>query len=680
MSGAESPAKRLIGELRRRRVFRTAALYVVGTWLVLQVADVVFPALNIPEQSIRYILIAALLGFPAALVFGWFFDIGVHGIQRTPPASSESADLAIPLRTSDYIILVALVGVVVAILYSTIIVVDESGPEYAERTDGPPMVAVLPFVSKSLEGEGEFFATGVHDDLLTQLAQLQSMRVISRTSVMEYKDVERNIRDIGRELGADTVLEGGVQMAGDRIRINAQLIDARTDEHLWAETYDRELTAANIFDVQTDIARSIAAAMKTTLTPQEDTRLAEIPTDNMAAYRAYHRAMEILDTQGSFMKDDLRLALEEAVELDPNFTRAWAELAGHLAFQNFFDEYRPEFIGRAEEIIEIIHEIAPGSADYLMAQAYFHYYTLKEYDLAHDFVSQAIELRPSDTRLLTLKSWIQRRQGDFAGRVETARKARELDPRDGRWNQILIHNLMLTHRYDAAASEIEKLDASSYAVESWKGLMQLREDGDIDRWVADIERIHKSYPDAARPLYLQEAYVAQRNYAAAESLLGELEEQYENYEEGGPHLSERNLAEITTYWLTGKISLLEQSVARGRAHLEKSRTAEGGLDHEDLALDEALLQAASGDAEAAEISNYRGMRGLEVDQAVLVAFSHYACRTFAIAGAAQSAIDCLRKVLSRPSSALRFLEPALPYYDSIRELPEFVQLQAEFEE
>ena len=672
---------RLVVKLRRRRVFRTAALYIVGTWLVLQVADVVFPALEIPEQGIRYILIAAVLGFPAALVFGWFFEVSVHGIHRTAPASADESAQAIPLRRADYVILVALVGVVATILYNTVGNVVEQ-PDIATKPEreGPPVLAVLPFVSGSLEGESEFFATGVHDDLLTQLALLQSVRVISRTSVLEYKDTQKNIRRIGEELGADAILEGGVQSAGDRIRINAQLIDAATDEHLWAQTYDRELTAANIFKVQTDIARSIASAMKAKLTEQEVTRISLVPTDNMAAYRAYHRAIEILDSQGSFGEDELRLALEEAVELDPTFTRAWAELAGHLAFQNFWEELRPEFVGRAEEIIEIIAEVAPGSADYLMAQAYFHYYTLKDFDLAHQFVSQAVELRPSDTRLLMLKTWIERRQGDFDARIATIRQARDLDPRDPMWTGMLIGNLILTHRYDEAAIELEGVNVANYNFESLKGLLQLREDRDIDRWVADIERLHKVYAEDADPNYLHEAYIAKRDYAAAEGVLEQLPEQYSTDPFGNPHISERNTAEIVTYWLSGDEASMEQSVQRAHAHLDLSRSPDGSFEHKDLIVDVALLEAVSGNAEDAEKYMYRGMRAMEMDRAGLLGFGHYGCRIFAMATATAAAVDCLRRFLVEPSAAAYFLEPYLPYYDGIRQEPGFVELLDEVEQ
>ena len=536
------------------------------------------------------------------------------------------------------------------------------------------MVAVLPFVSKSLEEEGDFFAVGVHDDLLTQLAQLSSIRVISRTSVLEYKDVERNIREIGAELGADAILEGGVQMAGDRIRINAQLIDARTDEHLWAHTYDRVLSAAGIFDVQAEIARAISIAMNAALSDEEEAQLADIPTENMAAYRAYRKAMQIWNNRGSYWQDDLTEALEEAVSLDPTFTRAWAELAGHLIFQNFFDNDRPDLVRRAEEILEKIRVMAPESADYLFAQAYYAYYGIKDYDLAHQFISQVHQMRPSDTRVLMVKTWIERRQGDFDSRIETLRLARTLDPRDPNWEQMLVHNLMMTHRYDEASEELESSTIEDPALEYYRAVLQLREHRDIGRFVADLERLQMKLDDTDEPWSLWEAHMANRDYVAAEGLLGALEEHDPEAPQLNPHVSNRNMAEAFTYWASGKKDLLDEAVLRGNTHLDKSRSPDGSFEHKDLIMDVALLTAVDGDAEDAERFMHQGMRAMSEDQASMSGYRQLGCWIFGIAKATEAAVKCIRDALVEPSAALPFQEPLLPYYDSIRGEPEFIEL------
>lgn len=680
MVDAESPATRLIREMRRRHVFRTAALYIVGAWLAMQVADVVFPALDIPERAMRYVLAGALLGFPIAVVLGWFYEIGAHGIRRTRPAGPGEQDAAQALRRADYLILVALAGVAATILYGTVSsVVETPGQVYRERTEGPPMVAVLPFVSKSLEGEGEFFANGVHDDLLTQLAQLQSIRVISRTSVLEYRNIEKNIRDIGVELGADAILEGGVQMAGDRIRINAQLIDARTDEHLWAHTYDRLLSPADIFDVQAEIARAISNAMNVALSEVDAAQLADIPTENMAAYRAYHKAMQIWTSRGSYWQDDLTEALEEAVSLDPTFTRAWAELAGHLIFQNFFDNDRPDLVRRAEEILEKIRVMAPDSADYLIAQTYYAYYGIKDYDLAHQLVSQAHQMRPSDTRVLMLKTWIERRQGDFDSRIETVRLARTLDPRDPNWKKMLVHNLMLTHRYDEASDELENSTVDDHNQEYYRSVLELREHRDTGRFAADVERLQMTLDGSSEPWSLWEAYMANRDYVAAEELLEALEEHDPELPRGNPHLSNRNMGEVFTYWASGREDLLDKAVLRGNTQLDKSRSPDGSFEHKDLIMDVALLTAVDGNSGDAERFMHQGMRAMAEDQAGMSGYRQQGCWIFGIAKATEAAVKCIRDALVEPSNALPFLEPLLPYYDPIRGEPEFIELLADLD-
>ena len=348
----------LYKELQRRNVFRVVIGYIVSSWLLAQVADLVLENIGAPIGSCR----RSCCCWPWDSRWWCFFpgyEVTPEGIKRESEIDRSQSITHITSRKLDRAIVAVLIVALAYFAYDKFIIDPQRDAKLVQEMEqarveqkvadlnvseekvttreGPPMVAVLPFVSASLGGDSEFFANGMHDDLLTQLAQLQSIRVISRTSVLEYRDTVRNIREIGMALGADAILEGGVQSAGEKIRINVQLIDARTDQHLWAQTYDRLLSVENIFDVQTEIARAITSALQTTLTVQDDKQLTMLPTKNMAAYRAYHRAMEIRDapTQVEYDPEAFRLALEEAVALDPTFTRAWAELAGVLSFLNF---------------------------------------------------------------------------------------------------------------------------------------------------------------------------------------------------------------------------------------------------------------------------------------------------------------------------------------------------------
>jgi len=684
MSGATPPLRRLVRELRRRRVFRTAAYYIIGTWLALQVADVVFPALDLSERAIRYILIAALLGFPAVLVFGWFYDVGAHGIRRASHAGADELASAQPLGRRDFLLLAALALIAAAILYNMAgMVVDEplEGPLPEAARDGPLMVAVLPFTTTSRDGESEFFAAGVHDDLLTQLSQLQSLRVISRTSVLEYKDTVRNIREIGRALGADAILEGGVQSAGERIRINAQLINARTDEHLWAQTYDRDLTPANIFDVQTEIARAISVSLHTTLSEQEDADLAIIPTENMAAYRAYRRAMEMAEKQSVYKNKEYRAALEEAVALDPEFTRAWAELGGHLSYINFWGERNLEEIRRAEEILEILRKLAPNSVDHLMAQAYYSLYTLKDYDQAFQIISLAEQKAPSDLKILEMKLWILRRQGRLEERTAVFRQMMQLDPRDKNRAAALIHSLMTIHKYEDARCELENARVDSLQMSYLKSLSQLREHHDYDRFTAEIALLYKEYDTEVSGSDLWENEIWARNYAAAEKLLDDLRkiemEKYPDYPGVGPWKA----GKLITYWFLGDNVRFKEAIRETRAHLEQSRTAEQAENTSSLYTDLALVAALEGDGEETARLIRKWRRGVaESGDATELLFGwRFACAPLGMAGAASEAVDCIREALAQPSTVHAFLEPFLPFYDSIRDTPEFQTLLSALE-
>jgi len=677
MGVSDTPIRRLFIEMRRRRIFRTAALYIVGTWLVMQVADVVFPAMDIPDRAIRYVLVAALLGFPAAMIFGWFYDVGVHGIRRTGPAEADDITGARPLRRSDYVILTVFAGVVALILYNAVENVVEA-PRQVQQVarEGPPMLAVLPFTAASNEGDSAFFAYGVHDDLLTQLAQLQSIRVISRTSVLEYRHTVRNMREIGAALGADAILEGGVQSSGDQIRINVQLIDARTDEHLWAQTYDRELSPTNIFDVQTEIARAITSAMQATLTEQDAIQLTVIPTENMAAYRAYHRALELRDTTFVYSNPAYRLALEEAVALDPTFTRAWAELVGILTFANYFVEVDPELIQRAEEILEKIRILAPNSADYLIAQTFYMYYTLKDYDRALQFVTQAQEMMPSDARILELKWFIQRRQGDIESGIETIRQARTLDPRDPRWTIGLVTNLMMSHQYEDAGAEIENSAFQEYELSYWQNMLQLREYRNLGRWADAVTALHNEYEGAAEPLHFWEAQIANREYEAAEKASVGLPERMPG---ARAYLSQKIVAQIITHWFSVQGDRLTELLVAARTMLEEARDSDGNILHNDVNLDLALVAATEGNTEETERLIRRWQRGATEDLAGLGGLTHFACQILGMAGATEAAVVCIRAALVERSLAFPYLEPFLPYYDSVRDDPLFVELLAEID-
>lgn len=647
----------------------------------MQVADFVFPALGISELALRFVLFGAILGFPVALVFGWFYDISAQGIRRTEAVDADASGGAQALRRTDYVILTALGAVVIAILYNAIGgVVDAPRKEWVSDQVGPPMIAVLPFVATNPAGESESFAAGVHDDLLTQLSKIQSIRVISRTSVMGYKDTVRNIREIGKELGADTILEGGVQSAGNQIRINAQLIDARTDEHLWAETYDRELTLANIFEVQSEIAHAITSAMRATLTEKDEDDLAAIPTENMAAYRAYHQAIELRGKRGRM--EDVIALLEEATTLDPMFTRAWTELVGGVSLLAFGKtEEESERVNQAEGALEHIRSIAPESSDYVIAQAYYTYYILRDYDRALQLIIRAQEMAPSNAQLFAIASYIQRRQGDFDGRIQSLRRAQELDPKDRRRVEGLVHALIISHYYDEAQSVLENAGIDEYYLSFLSSMMRVKDHRDFSLWAQEVEHLVSKYEgtDDFYSYDLWETSIATRNFMAAEKFLSQMPGSADDpnpYHQYGSKL--RN--SIATYYLLGKQEELALAASELRSVIDGGRNPDGSVGRAFAALDLALIEVVEGNNDEALRLVGHWRRLASDDLAELLAGHSQACSIIGLVGAGEEAVKCLRKAFAEPSYAMPFMDPFYPQYDSIRDRPEFIELIAEIEE
>ena len=272
----------LFSELKRRNVFRVGIAYLIGGWLVIQVADIVLENIGAPAWVMQVILLLLVLGFVGAVFFSWAFEVTPEGLKLESEVDRSQSITGMTGRKLDRSITVMLVVALGYFIWESRVaergaepptvteeVVAAEAPEAVETVATDKSIAVLPFDNRSSRGEDEYFTEGIHDDLLTNISKIGSMRVISRTSVMEYKDTTKNLRDIAQELGVANILEGGVQRSGNQVRINVQLIDAATDDHLWAEIYDRELTAENLFTIQSEISIAIAEALHATLSPED---------------------------------------------------------------------------------------------------------------------------------------------------------------------------------------------------------------------------------------------------------------------------------------------------------------------------------------------------------------------------------------------------------------------------
>ncbi len=313
----------LLTELRERNVLRMAAAYALVSWILIEAGSVLLPTFGAPDWVFKSYVIVIVAGFVVAMVISWIFEITHEGVKRERDIDRRTYDAKPRNRMNRVIIALLVVALGVSITFNVTGLRSPDGALPAPRDS----IAVLPFTSRSTDAENQFFADGIHDDILTRLADVESLRVISRTSVNEYRDTTKNVRQIGRELGVATVVEGAVQRSGDQVRITVQLIDAETDEPIWAETYDKALTIENVFDVQSQISAQIAVSLRAALTPEEQRRLAAAPTDNIEAYAEFVKGRNNLAQRSFTSLREARAQFETAIELDPDYANAHAGLA-----------------------------------------------------------------------------------------------------------------------------------------------------------------------------------------------------------------------------------------------------------------------------------------------------------------------------------------------------------------
>jgi TolB-like protein/Flp pilus assembly protein TadD len=317
----------LLDELKRRNVLRLAATYALVAWILIEAGSVLLPTFGVPEWFFRAYVIAIFAGFVIALVLAWLFEVTPDGVKFDQDVDHEARAPKNRNKSNTIIIALLVLALGVSITFNVTGVRNQEAAPDVVAEAGAYSIAVLPFTSRSTDPGNVFFADGVHDDLLARLADIESLRVISRTSVNEYRDTTKNLRQIGAELGVDSIVEGAVQRSGDQVRITVQLIDAATDEHIWADSYDRALTISNIFHIQSEISSQIAAALQAAMTPEEEIRIAAIPTTSIEALSLYSAARNNLYLRRFETLQQARQQFERAIELDPQYAQAYAGLA-----------------------------------------------------------------------------------------------------------------------------------------------------------------------------------------------------------------------------------------------------------------------------------------------------------------------------------------------------------------
>ena len=507
-------AKKFFTELKRRKVYRVAVAYAVIAWLIIQIATQTFPFFEIPTWTVRLVIVALVLGFPVALLLSWIFDLTPGGITRT----DEVEDVKPPAASIV--------------------------PARAKAVSEPPekSIAVLPFENLSDDQQNTYFADGIQDDILSSLAKLADLKVISRTSVRQYRAGTRNLREIGEALGVAYVMEGTVRRESNRVRINAQLIDARTDLHVWSDTYDREIT--NLFSLQTELARRIAFALRANISPREKASLQVHPTSDLDAYDLFLRARDLFRWSGSGDPREngeraLRL-LDEAVARDPHFALAYCLISRfHGELYWFGYERSRDRLALAKVAADTALRLQPDSSDVRLALAYYYYYGYRDYELARTELTIAHAAAPNDAEAWDALAAIDRRQGRWDDALANFEKAKELDPR----NPSVLWNVSETYaclgRNDEAALGFAngiEMNAEAHLFSVARAAIALRTTGDLAPLRAVLREIPRDFdPGGGVTNVALRVSLMERDYDEAERLLKE--SRYERFHDigvGGP--------------------------------------------------------------------------------------------------------------------------------------------------
>jgi TolB-like protein/Tfp pilus assembly protein PilF len=421
-----NPTK-FLTELKRRNVYRAAVAYGVVAWFLTQLTTQVFPFFEVPSYAVRFVVIALAVGFPIAMLLSWVYEFTPEGVVRTEdldPVQAKSAQRATG-RILDFVIIGVLLMVIAMLVVGRLPFYRQTGELIPQKS-----VAVLPFENLSGDPDNAYFADGIQEEILTRLAGIADLKVISRSSTQQYQSKPRNLREIAKQLGVANIVEGSVQKAADQVRVNVQLVNAQSDSHLWADTYDRKLT--DIFGVETEIAKRIAESLQAKLTGREEQALAVKPTNNPEAYEAYLRGLAF--NERSLNPDAQLKAIsfyERAVQLDPNFALAWARLSGADAVA-YFSSMDPSAARRdaAKQALEKAQKLQPNSPETLLALGYYQYLVLRDYGLAKSTFAVVSKMLPGSSEAPKALGYIARREGNWDESIAYFEQALALDPRN----------------------------------------------------------------------------------------------------------------------------------------------------------------------------------------------------------------------------------------------------------
>ena len=509
--------RRFFVELKRRNVYRAAVLYGMSAWLLAQITTQIFPFFNVPNSAVRVVIIALALGFPIAMVLAWVYELTPGGFVRTEdvdPATQRQWG-----RKVDFVIIGVLLLVIAMLVYQRVPFRTESGEAIPEKS-----VAVLPFANFSEEKANAFFADGIQDDILTSLAEIKELRVISRSSVIQFRDGSaRNLREIAKTLGAANILEGSVRREGDRVVVNVQLIDARNDRHIWANRYDR--TLVDSLGLQGELASEIADALRANLSADEKARVATKPTQNPDAYVFYLRANQISRNPDTLLQDykTAEQLFMQAIALDPDFALAHARLASVRAEVFHYYEPTDAWKTKARTEAETALRLQPNLAEAHLALGQCIYWMDHDYDRALEQFEIASRLSPSNGDVGRLIAAIKRRQGKWEESLQAYEKVAKIDPQNPNTVREVLFTNTAMRRWPEGARWAEKMRAmapASLVAKIQSGFVDFWWKGDTQRLKSLVDQVPTGVdPDGAVTATRWEVAMLRRDYSAAKKVV-----------------------------------------------------------------------------------------------------------------------------------------------------------------
>jgi len=497
-------------ELKRRNVYKVAVAYAIVGWLLVQVATQVFPFFEIPNWAVRLIVLAIVIGFPIALVIAWAFELTPEGLKRTEDVDLTRSARQPAKRTWIFVVIIGgalSLGLFFLGRYST-------GNNAASRSASEELrrdkqsgaatgssipqksIAVLPFENLSDDKNAAYFADGIQDEILTKLASVADLKVISRTSTAKYKSKPEDLKTVSQQLGVATVLEGSVQKAADKVRVNVQLIDARADSHLWAKSYDREMK--DVFAVESEVAQEIADSLQAKLSPAEATTLATAPTKDTAAYDLFLKGEYEERLANSSLKaesfDQAAAWYQQAIARDPNFALAMARLVQNRIQRHWFIEQMSEAeLAQLRSVAERAVALAPNLAQVHVALGQFYYHGYRQYERALAEFERALQLQPNASTALEYSGYVHRRQGQWERCLDELKRSLEQDPR----NAAIAANFANTFLQLRMWKEAERtgrhaLEIDPYAADGMRTLLGSIVNGSGD--IKEAQRVLATFP------------------------------------------------------------------------------------------------------------------------------------------------------------------------------------------